>query len=413
MTWLVPYEELTPDQRRTVELKPSEHRLIFGGPGSGKTMIILHRARYLLDSYYVGKGRYHIFVFTKTLVSYIRSALEFLNLDENCVSTFDSWCTNYYKTQIGGKFPWNSKDKCPDFVAIRKAVANSLKQSKHNKYLYDFILVDEGQDLDGDTFDILKLISPHITVCIDHKQKIYENAADEIEILKRLGLKKRNMTLLDSYRCSPYIVQLASQYISDVQDRQDYINQARTYQTERETPLLYYAANFDDEKKRLIEIIKSRQLNGDRIGILLPQKRQVHGFAKGLKEAGLEIEQMDSKDEGEMDFNNEVPKILTYHSAKGLTFDTILMPRLLSESFVNRSERNIEHLLFVGITRAVKWVYMSTNISKPLPALEKLFSLADQKIIRVQKEKEIEIENSLIVTNLSTETDQEDLLDLI
>lgn len=44
--WLLPLEDLTPEQVRAVELKPSEHRLIFGGPGSGKTQVLLHRARH-------------------------------------------------------------------------------------------------------------------------------------------------------------------------------------------------------------------------------------------------------------------------------------------------------------------------------------------------------------------------------
>ncbi len=61
MTWLIPRDELTNEQGRAAELKPDEHRLILGSPGSGKTMVLLHRARYLADEYRVPPERYWVF----------------------------------------------------------------------------------------------------------------------------------------------------------------------------------------------------------------------------------------------------------------------------------------------------------------------------------------------------------------
>ena len=43
--WLVPRSDLTPEQLRAIELPPTEHRVVIGGPGSGKTQMLLHRAR--------------------------------------------------------------------------------------------------------------------------------------------------------------------------------------------------------------------------------------------------------------------------------------------------------------------------------------------------------------------------------
>ena len=40
--------------------------------------------------------------------------------------------------------------------------------------------------------------------------------------------------------------------------------------------------------------------------------------------------------------------IITYHSAKGLTFDAVLTPRLVEKSFVNVSAPNLKRLIFVG-----------------------------------------------------------------
>ena len=51
---------------------------------------------------------------------------------------------------------------------------------------------------------------------------------------------------------------------------------------------------------------------------------------------------------------------MPYTSAKGLTFDTVLMPRLIPGLFANLGPERLERWLFVGITRATQWVYFST-----------------------------------------------------
>ena len=62
-----------------------------------------------------------------------------------------------------------------------------------------------------------------------------------------------------------------------------------------------------------------------------------------------------------LDFSSNRPKVLTYQSAKGLTFDTVLMPRLVRKSFTREPDDLIERLLLVGITHAMTWVYLSST----------------------------------------------------
>ena len=66
-----------------------------------------------------------------------------------------------------------------------------------------------------------------------------------------------------------------------------FLNQSRTAQTEIQTPLLFEAVDFDDEKARLIEVLRERQLVDRSIAILFPLKRQVEGFAEGLRTEGF------------------------------------------------------------------------------------------------------------------------------
>ncbi|HEU4391251.1 MAG TPA: UvrD-helicase domain-containing protein [Blastocatellia bacterium] len=366
-TWLIPRTELTPEQLRAVEFEPGEHRVIFGAPGSGKTQILLHRARYLCDRWRVSPERFRIFVFTNVLKNYISSALDLLSLPPSCVSTLDYWVVEYYEHHISGNLPWNSAERRPDFALIRQEVLRVLRSSTQAMPQFDFILVDEGQDLDGIAFELLRAIGKHITVCIDHKQQIYDHGSDESEILSRLGMRKKNFALLSAFRCCPFVVRLAAEFVADPKEKDAYLNQARTAQTERETPLLYRAQDFDDEKRRLIEILRVRLAKAEKIGVLLPQKRQVFGFASGFRDAGLEVETQD-----DLDFSSDLPKLITYHSAKGLTFDTVLLPRLVRSSFSNMKDSRVERLLFVAISRATKWVYMSTTSTSDFGPVHRL-----------------------------------------
>jgi superfamily I DNA/RNA helicase len=389
MSWLIPRNELTPEQIRAIELAPSEHRAITGGPGSGKTQVLLHRARHLSDSMHVAPERFRIFVYTNVLKEYIKPALRDLGLPEDSVLGFDKWCFDFYKRHINSRLPWDAEKTKPDFDAVRRAVHDKIANGSLSLPLYDFVLVDEGQDLDEDAFTMFRHIAHHVTVAIDNKQQIYDNGSTEAGIVFKLGLRKRNINFIEAFRVCPYLVEVAAQLIPDSAEREAFRQQKRTAQTERQTPLLYFARNFEDEKKMLYQIVRERQLMNDRIAILFPQKRQVFGFAQGLKEVGIEVEVprqgFGKSTLPEHDFNSSRPKLMSYQSAKGLTFDSVFMPRLVPGSFRRVRPERVERLVFVALTRAARWAYFSTSLGEPLPVIEKLLPLEKTRQLTVRR----------------------------
>ena len=399
-TWLVPPSDLTTEQIRAIELPTDEHKVVMGGPGSGKTMVLLHRARHLADVGGVPSERFRIFVFTNVLSTYIKSALDVLGIPETCVSTFDDWCRRYYEANVNKRTPWDKVAKRPDFPKIREGVFKHSSDNGGRDRLFDFVLVDEGQDLDCECFQLLTRISGHVTVCMDHNQQIYDGGSEEADILGTLGLKRKQVALLETFRCCPYITQVAACFIADPKQRAAYLQQTKTAQTDIETPLLYNATDFDDEKEMLVEMVKLRVQKGERVAILLPLKRQVFGFAAGLREAGLEVETQD-----DLHFASDTPKLITYHSAKGLTFDSVLLPRLTPKSFPGYTSERIERLLFVALTRATRWVYLSTDGT--LPQLQCLAPLIDEKRITVRTAGDAPPLQS------TTQSETDDLLDAL
>jgi superfamily I DNA/RNA helicase len=357
--WLLPRLDLTPEQLRIVEMSPHEHRVILGPPGSGKTQILIHRADYLSSTCKLKPDQYRVFVFTNVVKEYIKSGIQFLGLPEEVISTFDHWCRLLYEEHISRRLP--RKDRWIDFDKIRSSVLDLLRKKTKLQKQLAFVLVDEGQDLPPEVYEILSLAAQHITVFADPQQKIFEKGASESFILEKLNLKNRNASLLGAYRNAPYVAQLASYFIEDSQKRSQYLAQMNTEQKVREFPLCYVAPDFDKEMDRLAEIISQRQVMNERIGIIVPTNKQLHGFAKGLEERGTTVEKaIPRKNNDGFDFGNAIPKIATYFSAKGLTFDSVLLPRLTESSFSWIDDSTRTRLLFVGIARATQWVYLST-----------------------------------------------------
>lgn len=380
-TWLLPLGDLTPEQSRIVEMSPDQNRVIFGAAGSGKTQILIHRADYLAKTYSVPPERFRVFVFTNVIKEYIKSGTNFLELSEETVSTFDHWCYLLYQDHISRKPPCirgrNGRNRI-DFENIRFSIRKLLQKKPALQKILDFALVDEGQDLSPESFEILSLAARHVTVFADGMQQIFADGASEHHILKMLGIKKRNATLLAAYRNSPYVAQLASYFIADENLRSQYLSQINTHQQTKELPLCYVAKSFKDGMDRLAEIIRQRQLMNERVGIIVPTNQQLFGYSKGLQERGIEIEKtVPPRRAGspvDFEFGNMIPKIATYHSAKGLTFDSVLLPRLINNSFQWINDDDLRRrLIFVGIARATQWVYISTETGR---------EIADMNILR-------------------------------
>lgn len=374
--WLIPKKHLFFEQQYVIEKDIEENLIINGPPGSGKTQIILHRAKFLSDYYKIKPERFHIFVFTNVLKDYISSALTLLDIPEDCVTTIDAWCMSYFKKYIHARVPYAHKQ--PDFKAIREAVLRNFREKKLSP-IYDFVVVDEGQDLPEESFKLLKAIATHITVCMDNKQQIYENGCSEKAILKILELRKRDITLLGAYRCSPFIAAIASTFIADKMERQVFATQNTVIGSEKETPLLYYAKDFEDERLRLLEITRTRVAKGEKIAILFPQNRMIYGYANGFRENNIEVETPKN-----LNFSSNLPKLLSFHGAKGLTFDTVLIPRLVKAYYKKLDTQEIDRLLFVGMTRARKWLYLSTCGENPIDQVLKAELMEELGSITVQ-----------------------------
>lgn len=403
MGWLVPYSSLTPEQQQAVMLPLEGHRVIVGGPGAGKTLVLLHRFSYLFQLHGSDPAVGKLFVFTTTLKDFIRSALTDVDVPEDCVSTFDKWCADFYREHVGRSVPWRQDGKArgPDFAAIRSAVHEAVVQRGVMKGKYTFAVVDEGQDLTTQAMEIIAGVARHVTVAMDGKQQLYDEGLAEEGVLGVLRLRRHNVSLVSAFRCNPMVTALAANFLGSEAKREEFRRQAKNAVGDRQKPILLVTADYDDEKARIADLIRMRLARQEVIGILFPQRRLVFGYAKGLKQLGIDV--VTDGREG-VDFGDPRPKVLTYHEAKGLTFDSVFLPRLDTRAFTERQLVRMMPLMFVGVSRAVKWVCLSTREDAMIPLIKQISQMQLLDYVDVRRREGSNLES------LDLDPDEEDAL---
>jgi DNA helicase IV len=331
-----------------------QDHVIAGPPGSGKTQVLLHRARWLARTYGIDPNRYRIFVFTSVLSNFIRQAVQILDIPDNTVQTFNHWCRDYWDTQRLGARPVLA-DGEEDYPETRKRILAHLRShpSQGGAFL-QFAVVDEGQDLDKTSYEILKLIAHHLTVVADSRQQLYDGCSDIAQICETLRTQGQSVGFLSGRRNSPGIGKLASYFGQKFE--------ATNHEVDRETPTYRVADDWDDEINAIAEVLRERRLMHQKCAVIVPTKRDAYSIRRKLQDLGVEIEAAlpSQTGGGSVDFDTTVPKISTYHSAKGLTFDAVLLPKLVRSNWKKFSPHFRTNMLLVGITRATQWVYLSS-----------------------------------------------------
>lgn len=250
-------------------------------------------------------------------------------------------------------------------------IANADKIPESAKF--DYVLVDEAQDLSYVKLKVAKLLArKSITIAADKAQKIYNTSFS----WKELGIDirgKASKSLDKTFRSTKQIIQLAESLLEvnrALQDDQSEFTDAVLPEREGPVPQVIGCKNAAAEQQMVISLIKKHLANKDVIGVLYRSTRERSTIVKWLQAAGIPFE-MIQKDVG-WSLNTPGVKISTIHSSKGLEFDVIIIPRFTQEVFPlsnlleNADQEQISEikaqersLLYVGMTRAKYDLYLT------------------------------------------------------
>ena len=310
--------------------------IVAGCAGSGKSVIAMYKAQQILES----KGDVILIAYTKSLNRYMRQGKE-NSLDERFF------------------YHWQWIDQ-----GMPKA---------------DYIIVDEIQDFDRE--EIMQFINA-ARKCFfffgDTAQSIYRAFGKETltidQISSMTGIKVSR--LYNNYRLPKPIAKITQEYLGLTEE-----NNVRKYSEslylskENASPVFVECHSRQEQIDCIISIIRKNKYRN--VGILVPENDLVLEIMNAFTSEKFACEfkfnagYNDYRNKDTLNFKTEYPKLMTYHSAKGLQFETVILP--FYQGANNLDEKKS---LYVAMTRTYRHLYVLYNgdMLKPLKGVpERLY----------------------------------------
>lgn len=326
------------DQLDLIERNLDKSMIIAGCAGSGKSVIAMHKAQQIADD----GGDVILIAYTKSLNRYMSQG------NENTLGT------RFF-------YHWQWKDK-----GMPKA---------------DYVIVDEIQDFDKE--EVLQFIRA-ANKCFfffgDTAQSIYKPFGKKTMTIEDISrMTNVNVSYLYSnYRLPKPVARITQNHLGldQANDSVSEYTDSLYLSKENYLPVFIKCDSKQDQVKRIISLIHEN--NYRNVGILVPENEMVleimglftnENFACEFKyNAGYN----DSSNKDTLNFKTKFPKLMTYHSAKGLQFETVILPYYQGANTTDERKA-----LYVAMTRTYRYLYIiySGALSDPLKKVpERLYN---------------------------------------
>lgn len=387
---LVQQASLPDDQLRVLDLEQEAkarqigdgHRIIRGVAGSGKTVLLIARAKMLAED---PSKRILVLCFNKALARYFnRVFAEFSNIT---AVHFHAWAGS-----IGAKFDPNESD-----ASYGDRVLTLLERGSEEFESYDAVCIDEAQDFDRTWFTSAKLALKEredgdLLIVMDGNQSLYKRppftwSSAGIHARGRV-LSEGRFDLTRNYRNTYEILSTASKFARSIKAHDDDIAlqsvlvEPESARRRGEVPRYYQADTRANEASRIVSEVErllssQSNLQPGEIAVLYPghppqMKKDQENLLKRLSEKWPVTFKGDAF-ELHGASRDEAIKVETIHSAKGLQYKAVIIcwiDLLPYPGDVDRTARD-SALLYVGMTRAEESLTLtSTGRSKFTTALD-------------------------------------------
>jgi len=363
--------ELSKEQE-AVRAWPLEGRfLLTGGPGTGKSVMCLLRARRLHDA----KKEYRFLVFNHLL----RSASEQLFGIELQSSQWQSWFFKTYRDLTGQSVPtmasdpvssWKPIDWNTCLEVIREQPLDDLERQFKDKYL----IVDEGQDMPPDFYQFLnELQIPNLFVAADFNQPLWPENSKRFDIENAVQ-PTINYRLITNYRNSYTVARLAHEfYVSDPSTEPPELPPLPK-RTVRQPILFCYEDKDSARIFRRLMLYSDRHKNKLLIGVLTPNNQVRQYFFNGLRTTHLDFENgtppvstHSHNDRNEIDFSEGGFVVINAQACKGLEFDVVFIAGLDQFNCRASFAEDQKRLFYVMTARAMRQVFMLARTKERCP----------------------------------------------
>lgn len=321
--------ELDDYQVKVINKKTDNSYIVKGGAGSGKSILALWKAKQIQEG---GKGSYLYVVYTKALRQYMSDGIKQIGLRESNVVNFDA-CFQWGRNNYG-----------------------ELQRGVWKKGSYDYVIVDEAQDFSRDDIELLKSKARKaLLVYGDTAQQLYKFLKDkqtvsmeDIQYFTKFPVEQ----LVFNHRLPKKIARVA-QYLNSESDELE----ERCTEEGTEKPKILEYNTKQEQFAAIANLIKNKGMED--VGILFRNNKEVDEAYDYFTNKGIEVEAKSYRHKDELDFTSDNPKLMTYHSSKGLQFENVFIPECTAEGADDRNP------LYVAITRTYRSLYImhSGNLS--------------------------------------------------
>ena len=355
------------------------HRLIFGVAGSGKTVLLIARARILAKRH--PNWKILILCYNKLLRKQIFNMLNPQDYDADItISTFHGWARNYILNaddEFSSLYHDANKrakeeDQKDDFFQefVPKILNQTIKSQGENQLPYDAILIDEAQDFEKVWFEpIMQLLNPDtnsLLITCDGLQGIYARKRftwSSVGIQARGRVKRFDKSYRIPIEIGIIAQKILPKNITNLIGQFDEFMSTKQFIGNHGTVEIFVSDTREDEYIKLVEKIARSLKSPQEILVLfklnMKKINYKHPFFDYLKSHNIEWKDL-------QDYNYESPGLVigTLYGTKGLESDTIIIPEL--DTYNSNQDRQ---LLYVGITRSRKKLVLSANKSTKLMKL--------------------------------------------
>lgn len=372
---------LDQEQERIAQELGEGHRLIFGVAGSGKTVLLIARARILAKRH--PDWKILILCYNRLLKNMLFNLFNPQDYEADIdINTFHGWARRFilnqdnefsahYQTEYQ---KYNKENKITVFfqMIVPKLLKQVLDSLEDKISYYDAILIDEAQDFEAEWFRlIMQLLNPitkSLLLTCDGLQGIY---ARKRFTWSSVGIQARGRVkrFEKSYRVPLEIGNIAQmalpQIIKSLIDEYDEFISTKDFVGDHGIVEIIISKNRQEEYLKLTEKIARFSKTPHEILILFKYNMAKRNYDlslfKYLRDNNIQWRDLE-------DYNYKTPGLLigTLHGTKGLEADTIIIPEL--DRYRSNKDRQ---LLYVGITRSRKRLILSaTGFTDLIKSLE-------------------------------------------
>ncbi len=442
------YTQLDDDQKRVYALPFEGRNLISGPPGTGKSVIAIHRAAAMAQ-----KGQLPtVLMFNKLLQLWTKKALEeagkMAQLDKSSAEKLDTktteaWFKKWFLETFGVAAPTkevalapnrqiktNRDNQCAvcnratsaniDLAVVysvapkkwypvhenclpklnQKMSANAYRSVDYQKCLEVAepamvsalkkarnldVLIDEGQDLPLSAYQLLSEFCTSLTVYLDSAQTITEDKSTEDEIIATLDIgKDRRQILKKNYRNGKEVHQLAEKFRPGYLVVGDMPERKCT-----DIPKLIGLSSKEKESDWIATLAKN--FSNLSIGVFVRTKDRRNSIAASLRENSIafQVYNPDTRDQV-FDPCKKGVTLATQSNAKGLEFDIVVVAGM--DEWPSDIPDYLYGLFYVLITRSRDRLFLSYvgNSKDDLPKMmesERFGRLIKENLIRSEFQK--------------------------